>query len=163
MDTAAPAAFQALEGSGFGAFIRQTVWMYPIANVTHVVAVVVFAGAVAVIDARLMGAFAGTAVSEVLHGGRRVAVAAFGAIALSGAILFSAEASHLALNPIFQTKVLLIGLALLNVLVFELAFAPRLREFPPRMPLPATARASAFVSLATWLAVAACGRGIAYF
>jgi hypothetical protein len=160
---AAPAIFQELEASGFAAFIRQAVWVYPAANVGHVLAVLVFAGAVTAIDVRLMGGFSGSAVRDVLRGGRRVALVAFLFIALTGSILFSAEASHLATNPVFQTKVLLIGLALLNVVVFELFFAPRLREFAPRMPMPASARASGFASLATWLAVAACGRSIAYF
>jgi hypothetical protein len=40
MNHAAPAIFQALEASWFGAGIRQSVWLYPLANVTHVVAVV---------------------------------------------------------------------------------------------------------------------------
>jgi hypothetical protein len=110
-----------------------------------------------------MGGFSGSAVRDVLRGGRRVALVAFLFIALTGSMLFSAEASHLAINPVFQTKVLLIGLALLNVVAFELFFARRLREFAPRMPMPASARASGFASLATWLAVAACGRSIAYF
>jgi hypothetical protein len=163
MDHAAPAIFQALEASDFAAFVRQTVWVYPLANVLHIVFVLVFAGAVAAIDVRLMGGFTGSTVRDVLRGGRKVAVEAFGGILVTGAVLFSAEASHLALNPVFQTKVLLIGLAFLNVVAFELFFARRVSEFAPRMPMPTVARAAGFTSLATWLAVAACGRAIAYF
>ena len=163
MDHAAPAVFQALEASGFGAFIRQSIWVYPIANVAHVLSVLVFGGAVAIMDVRLMGGFSGAAPGDVLRGARRAALGAFAAIALTGSMLFTAEASHLALNPVFQTKVLLIGLGLLNVLIFELAFGRTVAHFPPRMPLPSAIRASAFVSLATWIAVAACGRSIAYF
>jgi hypothetical protein len=162
IDTA-PAIFQALEASDFGAFIRQAVWVYPAANVAHVLCVLMFAGAVAAMDVRLMGGFSGSDVREVLRGGRKAAVLAFLGVALSGGVLFTAEASHLALNWVFQTKVLLIALALLNAIMFELIFARRLREFAPRMPMPASAKASGFVSLATWLAVAACGRSIAYF
>ena len=163
MDHAAPAVFQALEASRFAAGIRQSIWLYPLANVAHVVAVVTFFATVAVMDLRLLGAFSATAPGVVIRNARRVAVAAFAVVALTGFMLFAAEASHLALNPVFQTKVLLIALALLNVLAFELFFARRVREFPPRMPMPASARASAFVSFATWLAVVACGRAIAYF
>jgi hypothetical protein len=163
MVDAAPQIFQALEASDFAAFIRQAVWVYPLANVAHVLSVIVFAGAVAVIDVRLMGGLSGAPVRDVLRGGRKAAVLAFLGVAASGGVLFSAEASHLALNWVFQTKMLLIALALLNVIVFELIFARRLREFAPRMPMPASAKASAFVSFATWIAVAACGRSIAYF
>ncbi|HET9903570.1 MAG TPA: hypothetical protein VFQ27_07720 [Xanthobacteraceae bacterium] len=163
MNAAAPEIFQTLEASQFAAFVRQTVWLYPLANILHVAFVMIFAGALAAMDVRLMGGFAGSSVADVLRGGRKVAVEAFGGILVTGAILFSAEASHLALNPVFQTKMLLIGLAFLNILVFELAFARRVREHAPRMPMPMVARASGFASLATWLAVAVCGRSIAYF
>ncbi len=57
MDHAAPALFQALEASGLGAAIRQSAWLYPFANIGHVVAVVTFFAAVAVMDVRLLGAF----------------------------------------------------------------------------------------------------------
>lgn len=163
MNNAAPALLQALEASGAGTAIRQSVWLYPVANVGHVLAVLVFAGAVAAMDVRLLGGFRGSDVREVLRRARRVSLGAFAAIAVIGSMLFLAEASHLALNPIFQTKLLLIALALLNVLVFELVFGQRLAGLAPGMPMPAAVRASAFLSLATWLAVAACGRSIAYF
>lgn len=163
MDSAAPAIFQALEGSGIGAGIRQSVWLYPAANVGHVLSVLFFAGAVAVMDARMLGAFSQAPAADVLAGARRFAMAAFAAIVVTGAMLFAAEASHLARNPVFQTKVILIVLGLINVLVFEFVFRRRLVDFPPHMPLPASMRVAAFLSLATWIAVAACGRSIAYF
>jgi hypothetical protein len=163
MNHAAPALLQALEASGAGTAIRQSVWLYPFANVAHVVAVLVFAGAVAAMDVRLLGGFSGSDAGNVLRNARRVSLGAFAVIAITGSMLFLAEASHVALNPVFQTKLLLIALALLNVLLFELAFSRRIAELPPHMPMPFSARASAFVSLGTWLAVAACGRSIAYF
>lgn len=163
MEQHAPAVLQALEASALGAAIRQSTWVYGSANVAHVAAVVVFAGAVAIMDVRLLGAFAAIPAGQVLRQVRRVAVAAFCAILLSGAVLFIAEASHVALNPVFQIKVVLIGLALINVLVFEVAFRRQLAEIPPQTPLPARVRTSAFVSLACWFAAAVCGRSIAYF
>jgi hypothetical protein len=163
MDHSAPAVFQALEASGFGAGIRQSVWLYPLANVGHVVAVVTFFATVAVMDVRLLGAFSATAPGVVIRNARRVAVAAFAAVAVTGSMLFAAEASHLVLNPVFQTKAILILLGLANVLLFEFLFSRRAADFPPGKPLPAVARASASASLALWLAVVACGRSIAYF
>ncbi len=121
MEHHAPALLQALEASALGAAIRQSTWIYGAANVGHVAAVVVFAGAVAIMDVRLLGGFAGTPAGEVLRKVRRDAVAAFCAILLTGAVLFIAEASHVALNPVFQIKAVLIGLVLINVLVFEVA------------------------------------------
>ena len=43
---------------------------------------------------------------------------------LTGSVLFTAEASHVIINPVFQLKLALIALGLVNVTVFE--FSPRL-------------------------------------
>lgn len=163
MDMAAPAIFQALEASGFGAGIRQSIWLYPLANIGHVVAVVVFAGAIAVMDVRLLGFLAAAAPGPVIRGARRVAIAAFLAILVTGSLLFAAEASHLAINWVFQIKVILILLGLANVLAFTYAFGRQVENLPPGAALPAAARTSAAASIALWLAVVACGRSIAYF
>lgn len=163
MNEAAPAIFIALEGSGVGAAIRQSTWAYMVANVGHILSLAVFAGAIAVMDARMAGALRATAPSEVLRLTRRFAILGFAGLVLSGAVLFTAEASHVALNPLFQIKVALIGLGLLNVLAFEIFLAPRVRKIKPLKPLPREARVSGLASLAIWLCVAACGRLIAYF
>jgi hypothetical protein len=52
---------------------------------------------------------------------------------------------------------------LINIALFELYTAPMVKDLPPLAPLPKAARRSGIVSLAIWLAVAACGRSIAYF
>lgn len=163
MDHAAPALLQALETSGAGAAIRQSVWLYPLANVGHVLAVVVFAAAVAAMDVRLLGGFAGSDAGRVLRGGRRVAVPAFAAVVLTGSMLFVAEATHLARNPVFLIKLSLLVLALLNALALPWLCSRRIGGLPAHGPMPLSARAAALTSLATWLAVAACGRAVAYF
>jgi hypothetical protein len=99
----------------------------------------------------------------VLRTTRRVAILAFFGLVLTGATLFTAEASHVITNPVFQIKAALIALGLVNVALFEIFTAPKVRELPPLTPLPAAARSAAIISLVLWIAVAACGRTIAYF
>jgi hypothetical protein len=163
MNHAAPAIFQALEASWFGAGVRQSVWLYPLANVTHVLAVVVFFACVAIMDVRLLGGFAATAPGRLIAKARTAAAIAFLVVAASGFLLFAAEASHLALNRVFQFKVALIALGLCNVLLFEWIVRPRVVWLAPGERLPDAARASALASLAAWLAIVICGRSIAYF
>lgn len=81
----------------------------------------------------------------------------------TGAVLFTAEASHVILNTVFQFKLFPIALGLLNVLVFEFAVAQRVRDAKPLAPLPTGAWMSGVASLCIWIAVAAAGRTIAYF
>jgi hypothetical protein len=163
MEHTAPAIFVALEQSGFAAAIRQSLWLYPAANVGHIVSLFCFAGAIAVMDLRMAGAFAATSPGHVLRVARRAAIAAFAGLAVTGFVLFAAEASHVAVNPVFQFKLALIAIGLINVAVFELYTAPKVKGLPPLAPLPPAARRAGILSLATWLAVAACGRSIAYF
>src|SRR5438034_10124117 len=95
----APPIFVALEQSGFSAGIRQSPWLYPAANVGHIVSLTFFAGALAVMDVRLLGGFAATEPAPLLARARLIALAALAGMAITGFVLFAAEASHLVLNP----------------------------------------------------------------
>jgi hypothetical protein len=163
MTDAAPAIFVAIEGSTFAAAVRQSPFAYMVANVAHILSLLVFFGAVAVMDLRLAGFFSASWPGSLLRKARLVAILGFVGLAASGAVLFAAEASHIVLNGMFQLKAALIVLALLNMAWFEYSVAPRIRDLPPLTPLPASARVAGVSSIALWLVVAACGRLIAYF
>jgi hypothetical protein len=163
MEHQAPAIFVALEQSGFAAAIRQSIWLYPTANVGHIVALVCFAGAVTVMDVRLIGGLAATAPGRVIGRARRFAIGALAVMAVTGFMLFAAEASHVALNPVFQLKAALVGAGLVNVGLYELGARRTIEQLAPGAAMPAQARTVGLVSLAIWIAVAACGRSIAYF
>ena len=136
----APAIFVALEGSALGHAIRQSSWAYMTANVGHILSLAVFAGAVAVMDGRMAGAFAATAPGQLLRRTRLIAILAFLGLLLSGSVLFTAEASHVIMNRVFQVKLGLIALALINVAAFEIVVAPKVRDLPPLATLPAAAK-----------------------
>lgn len=159
----APAIFVALEQSGFATAIRQSPWLYPAANVGHIVSLVFFVGAVAVMDVRLLGGLAMTAPGPLLSRARGFAVAALVGMAVTGFVLFSAEASHLAVNPVFQLKAALVGAGLVNVALYEFMARREVEKLPPGAIMPARARIAGLLSLIIWVAVAACGRSIAYF
>jgi hypothetical protein len=159
----APAILVALEQSGFAAAIRQSPWLYPAANIGHIVALVCFAGAVAVLDVRLLGGAITADTGRLLARARACAMAGFAAMAITGFALFAAEASHVALNPVFQLKVALIAAGLINVALYEVWGKPAVQGLAPGSPIPRNARLEGSLSLAIWIAVAACGRSIAYF
>jgi hypothetical protein len=159
----APAIFVALEQSGFSAGIRQSPWLYPAANVGHIVFLVLFAGALAVMDVRLAGGLNAIAPTPMLARARAVAVAALAGLALTGFVLFAAEASALVRNPLFRLKLVLVGVALINVAIYELWARRAVQGLREGAPMPTAVRIAGFVSISIWLAVAACGRAIAYF
>ena len=82
---------------------------------------------------------------------------------LSGLILFSAEAGHLAVNPVFQLKLGLIAAGVVNIALYELLAKRELLKIAPGAPMPTRARIAGLLSLLIWVGVAACGRAIAYF
>ena len=163
MTDAAPAIFVALEQSGFAATIRQSPWLYPAANVGHIVFLTLFAGAIAVMDVRLLGGLSATAPGPLLARTRNVALAALAGMAVTGSLLFSAEASHLALNPVFQLKAVLVAAGLINVAIYQFWAKRAVEHVAAGAAMPARAKVTGALSLAIWIAVAACGRSIAYF
>ncbi|MBO0740212.1 MAG: hypothetical protein J2P51_02145 [Hyphomicrobiaceae bacterium] len=81
----------ALEQSGLAAAIRQSVWAYSAANVGHIVALTLFAGSLAIMDARRIGLFAATPPADVVRPAGRLAGLL---MLLTGSVLFTAEAGH---------------------------------------------------------------------
>jgi uncharacterized membrane protein len=145
----------AVQQSGYGALVRQSVFLYPLANVLHVLAVLVFFASVAVMDLRLLGVLKGMPVEAVIARLRPLAIAALVVVVVTGITLFVPEAVAIARNPAFQLKLAAILLGLVNVLI-------NTRTLRRAGEGAALVRATAGVSLAVWLAVAACGRLIAY-
>ena len=163
MTDAAPAIFVAIEGSALAAAVRQSPYAYMAANVAHILSLMVFFGAVAVMDLRLAGFFQATWPGSLLRRARSVAMLGFVGLVASGAVLFVAEASHVVLNGMFQIKLALIGLGLINIIWFEYVVSDKVKDVQPHTPLPRGARMIGVTSIAIWFGVAACGRLIAYF
>lgn len=158
MNVDAPALLQALEASGIGRGIRSSVWLYPAANVVHVLGVTGFISAVVVMDLSLAGWIGGPDRARLARAAQRFALALFAIVAASGFVLFAAEASHVALNLVFQIKMGLIALALLNALVLGRAEFARAEAGEAVGP-----GASVALSLVLWFVAVAAGRYIAYF
>ena len=152
-----------LEQSALGAAIRQSVWAYPAANVGHILALTLFAASIAIMDARLLGAFAAAPPAAIVRPARRMAMIALVLMAATGGVLFIAEASHVAMNRVFQIKVALIALGIINAVLVAKVLDQALEETPAFARLPDRVRLAGAISLAIWLSVAACGRLIAYF
>jgi hypothetical protein len=94
---------------------------------------------------------------------RNFALAALAGMAVTGSLLFSAEASHVALNPVFQLKAILFVAGLINVAIYEFWARPVVEHIASGSSMPARAKVTGVLSLVIWIAVAACGRSIAYF
>jgi len=150
------AAMTALEQSSLGAAARGSAWLYPLANLGHVLGAALLVGAIATFDIQVLRRAKDTGIIV-----RAVTpVAAFG-LALqvaSGTVLLAADAMPVVVNPAFQFKMAMLALGLVNVAAFRWRFGGSLKA---DAPLEGAGWLAA-VSLASWLLVLLAGRFIAY-
>jgi hypothetical protein len=150
------AAFTALEQSSLGAAARGSAWLYPLANLSHVLGAALLVGAIATFDiqvlrhAKNVGIIA-RAVTPVAAFGLALQVA-------SGTVLLAADAMPVVVNPAFQFKMAMFALGLINVAFFRWRFGGGLKA---ELPLEG-ATGFAALSLASWLLALLAGRFIAY-
>jgi hypothetical protein len=150
-----------LEASALGSTARSSLWLYPLASVLHILGLVLLVGAIGLFDLRLLGGIAG--LDPVRSGPTLLALAraGFAVQVVTGVVMLAADAHHLADNPAFLAKLGLIGVALVNLLLFHL----RLRGNHGQLaadPAPGWARTGALVSLLAWISIAGLGRFVAY-
>jgi hypothetical protein len=157
-----PAWAVALEQSGLGHAIRESLWIYPLANVLHVLAIALLLGSIVVFDLRVLGFGKGIATDRLAQLALPVAIGALCVVAPTGFALFTAEAPAYLRNPVFLIKMGLIVLALINIVVFHRGTFRTVKEWNMTGAPPA-ARLAAGTSLALWLCVVVAGRFIAYY
>jgi hypothetical protein len=161
MEHAGPAWAAALEASALGALMRESAFLYPLANISHIVGLILFAGSILLLDLRLLGFARALPAAAVARALTPVMIPGFLLMAASGTLLFSADARPLWNNPVIQVKATLIALGLANAASFRLLWNRRLADWDGGAP--ALGRVQAGLSFLIWLSVAACGRFIGYF
>lgn len=125
--------------------------VYPVANVLHLLGLVLLLGGIGVVDLAILGAFPALPKAALARSLTPFAIAGLILMALTGATLFAADAASLATSPVLRWKLITIALALTNAATFRWLLRPG--------PLQ---RLSAALSLAAWLTTATLGRMIAY-
>ena len=154
---------KSLETSGLATRIRDALWLFPLIESTHVVGLALVFGTIAIIDLRLLG------IASTQRSFRRMASdilkwtwAAFALTALTGALMFITNAQVYYHNFFFRTKMLLLVLAGINILVFELTAARTIHRWDKSPSAPPVGKAVAVLSLAIWISVIFMGRLIGF-
>ena len=130
---------------------------------THLIALMLFAGTIFIVDLRLLGVtFQRTPVSVVSSKILPLTVAGFVVVALTGAALFFAKPVFYYHNIWFRAKLVFLALAMLNIVIFHTRVHRNQQDWDSLAKPPGHARASAALSLMSWLAVITMGRFLAY-
>jgi len=149
---------QAVQSSSFGAWAGSDA--YPIANLVHLLGLVMLVGGIGFLDLRLAGLFRRIPAAPLSAALTPIALAGLALIIPSGATMFAADAGALVHSSTFRWKLLLIALALTNALAFRLLWNRRIEQWDIDPPMLGRLMAAASVLL--WLSVATLGRMIAY-
>lgn len=147
-----------LETSRFSEWLVQsdTIWAYPTVLTFHTVGLALLVGASAALDLRLLG-FGRKLPIESLANVFPIVWIGFWINAISGAMLFAADATTKGTLPIFQIKLGLIALGVINILLIKrVVFG----KGAPVVTLPAKLLAA--TSLVIWMIAIAAGRYMAY-
>jgi hypothetical protein len=138
-------------------------WVLPVVQTVHILCLALVRYAVSIRGLRMIG-----------FGRKRMPVSALyvhfrswiwgstGMMALTGCIMIIGEPGRSLLNPVFQAKMVLLVAALTVTYMLEF-LVQRNSVFWDTSPKPRIGvRVAGFISLTLWLAVAVCGRWIAY-
>ena len=155
---------QWLQQTGVAIQIRDSLFAFPLLESVHVIGLALVFGTIAILDLRLLGvASTNRAVSRVMADILTWTWAAFVLTAATGGLMFITNAVVYFHNTFFRAKMILLALAAVNMLVFELTARRTLRVWDdaPASP-PRSAKVVATLSLVLWVGVIVTGRIIGF-
>jgi hypothetical protein len=143
--------------------LRESIWVYPIVETVHVLALCLFLGLALLLDLRLLDfALRRTPVTDIVHRVMPWTWAGFALMTSSGAALFYSDPVKFYGNVFFRLKVGLLLLAGVNAWAFHATVFRHVAEWDRDTPTPAGARLAGALSLLFWIGVVTTGRLIAY-
>ncbi|HEY0686116.1 MAG TPA: DUF6644 family protein [Steroidobacter sp.] len=155
---------QTIYDSPLATAIRESETLFPVLQTFHIVGTILLAGAIAIVDLTLLRVlFRDTAPESISRSLLPITWLGFAVMLISGGLLFIAQLARVYTNMFMQLKLGLLAVALLNVALFHATTFRNATRWSNAAEAPASARAFAAISLASWTAVIVTGRFIAYF
>ena len=152
-----------LHDTSFGTVIRESTWAEPILETIHVLTLTIFLGLTILLDLRLLDlALKKTRVAMIFKQFKPWIFTAFGVMLVTGISLFAGDPVLFYGTIFFKLKMIMLLAAAVNVVVFNLTLGRTLAQWDQLPMTPRGAKITGLLSLVLWIAVVACGRGIAY-
>ncbi|HXZ68487.1 MAG TPA: DUF6644 family protein [Alphaproteobacteria bacterium] len=152
-----------LENTPLAQAIAESTYLFPLIESIHVLAITFVVGSIAMVDLRLLGVAArdqrpARITADILPW----TWGAFIVAAIAGSLLFSSQAEKYFDNGPFRAKFVLMGLAGINMLVFQLFLGRDIQSWPEGAKTPVKAKIAGAISLTLWIGVVTCGRWIGF-
>ena len=151
--------FQALENSAIGTAVRDSLWLFPVVEVFHLIGLAIIGGAILVVDFRLLGlGLRGHPISRLARDVQPWVAGSLVMMIVSGVPLFLSEATKCYYSFAFWTKMTALFLAI----IFTFTVRRVVSSAPDGRFSPASYRAVAITSIALWSTVGWGGRWIGF-
>jgi hypothetical protein len=155
--------FNDLEISGLAQWVNTYGATYPVVESLHVIGIALVFGTILIVDLRLLGvASRSRPFTRVAHDLLKLTWIGFAIAVVTGVLLFLPNAASIYINVNFQVKMILLALAGLNMLFFELVTARNASAWDTTLPPPNAARLAGILSIALWIGVIIFGRLIGF-
>lgn len=138
-----------------------SMWGWPVIESLHFIGLCLLLGTVGVFDLRMLG-LAKQIPYQYLHKLVPFGVAGYLINVTTGIMFLTTAPDQYVYNPAFQTKMLFMLLAGINMLCFY-GFCNQYVQNAGTNPLPTRIKLVAGISLIAWSAIIVCGRLITYF
>jgi len=155
-------ALHALESSGVGRIMRESLWTYPAVEILHIVGLATVYGSIVVVDLRLLGLSRGVSAARLARHALPWTVGAFVLVMCSGLLMFTAHAEDFLTNRIFILKMGLILAGGANAALLHTGALRSVATWDTGVMPPTSVRVAAGLSIVLWTCVIACGRLLAY-
>jgi hypothetical protein len=150
---------QWLQATSLASYTHDHKWAFTTIEVVHVFAIAMMVATISIVDLRLMGlASTKRPFTELARQVLPVTWGAFVVAVLTGPLLFVSQAVDHFANTMFRIKMLLILVAGINMLIFELITARGAAAWDLKPVPPPPARLAGAISIACWLLVIVFGR-----
>lgn len=152
-----------VQNTPVGTAVRESDWMFPTFESIHVLFLTTVFGSIILLDLRLTGlGFKGRSVSDVTKDVMMWTWTAFVGAALTGGALFTSAAVKYYDDWATRGKFTCMGLAAINMLVYELLTHPSIAKWDNDAVPPTRVRVAGFLSITLWIGVIVFGRWIGF-
>jgi hypothetical protein len=154
---------QWVQDLGWATALRESEWMFPIVEGSHVVALSLSVGTLLLMDLRLAGlVMRKERVSDISNQLMPYSLAGFIVMFITGILLFCSQALKAYGSVYFRIKLVMLVLAAINAAVFELTLRRHVGAWDTWEKPPFRARLAGIVGMILWSGVIAAGRTMAY-
>jgi hypothetical protein len=152
-----------LESTALATRIRESLLLFPMLESFHVIGLTMVFGTIAIIDLRLLGlASTHRPFTRIATDVLKWTWAAFGLTLITGALMFTTNAGVYFHNSYFRSKMLLLLLAGINMLVFELTAGRSVEQWDKNGSAPLSGKTMAALSIVLWISIIFLGRWIGF-